>query len=48
MTFVCPGWDIERIVSFARKDGYDGVEVRVDEGHKHGISSKSPQNIGDM
>ena len=42
MTFVCPGWDIERIVSFARKAGYDGVEVRVDEGHKHGISSKSP------
>lgn len=42
MTFVCPGWEIERIAGFARRAGYDGVEVRVDEGHRHGISSKSP------
>jgi len=41
MTFVCPSWSIERIVRFARKAGYDGVEIRVDVGHKHGISSKS-------
>ncbi len=42
MTFVCPDWTRERIVKFARKAGYDGVEIRVDEGHKHGISSASP------
>jgi sugar phosphate isomerase/epimerase len=41
MTFVCPGWEIERIVRFAEKASYDGVEIRVDEGHRHGISSKS-------
>ncbi|KYH38794.1 MAG: xylose isomerase domain-containing protein [Candidatus Bathyarchaeota archaeon B26-1] len=41
MTFVCPSWSIERIVRFARKAGYDGVEIRVDAGHKHGVSSKS-------
>jgi sugar phosphate isomerase/epimerase len=41
MTFVCPDWTTERIVQFARKAGYDGVEIRVDEGHKHGISSAS-------
>jgi len=41
MTFVLPEWEIERIVKFAKKAGYDGVEIRVDAGHKHGISSES-------
>jgi len=41
MTFVCPTWGIEKIVGFAKDSGYDGVELRVDEGHKHGISSRS-------
>lgn len=41
MTFVCPEWETERLVKFARKAGYDGVEIRVDAGHKHGISSAS-------
>lgn len=43
MTFVCPEWEIEKIVEFAKKSDYDGVEIRVDEGHKHDISSKSSQ-----
>ena len=42
MTFVCPEWKIEKIVQFAKETEYDGVEIRVDVGHKHGISSKSP------
>jgi sugar phosphate isomerase/epimerase len=41
MTFVCPEWETERLVKFARKANYDGVEIRVDAGHKHGISSAS-------
>lgn len=41
MTFVCPTWELERIPRFARKAGYDGVEIRVDAGHKHGLSSQS-------
>jgi sugar phosphate isomerase/epimerase len=41
MTFVCPEWDIETAVAFAARAGYDGVEVRVDSGHRHGISSQS-------
>ena len=41
MTFVCPNWEIERAVAFARESGYDGVEIRVDAGHKHEVSSKS-------
>lgn len=41
MTFVCPDWSTERLVKFARQANYDGVEIRVDAGHKHGISSAS-------
>jgi sugar phosphate isomerase/epimerase len=41
MTFVCPDWKIEKIADFAKEAGYDGVELRVDEGHKHEVSSKS-------
>ncbi|MGB9595728.1 MAG: sugar phosphate isomerase/epimerase family protein [Candidatus Poribacteria bacterium] len=42
MTFVCPTWEIGKIVKFAKQANYDGVEIRVDEGHKHDISSKTP------
>lgn len=41
MTFVCPTWEIERAVAFARDTDYDGIEIRVDAGHKHGLSSQS-------
>jgi len=41
MTFVCPEWEIDRVVQFAKEAGYDGVEIRVDAGHKHEISSQS-------
>jgi len=41
MTFVCPEWTTETIVKFAKRANYDGVEIRVDAGHKHGISSAS-------
>lgn len=41
MTFVCPEWQTEKIVQFAKEARYDGVELRVDAGHKHGISSSS-------
>jgi sugar phosphate isomerase/epimerase len=44
MTFVCPDWPIEKIVAFAKQARYDGVEIRVDVGHRHGISSASPAN----
>lgn len=41
MTFVLPEWEIERVVKFAKDAGYDGVEIRVDAGHKHELSSQS-------
>jgi len=41
MTFVCPEWDTETIVRFAKETDYDGVEIRVDAKHKHKVSSQS-------
>lgn len=45
MTFVCPEWKIERVAQFAREAKYDGVEIRVDAGHKHEISSQSSAEV---
>ncbi|MDP6507080.1 MAG: sugar phosphate isomerase/epimerase family protein [Planctomycetota bacterium] len=45
MTFVCPEWELEKIVQFARDSDYDGVEIRVDAGHKHDISSQSSAEV---
>lgn len=41
MTFAFPHWNTERLVEFAKEAGYDGIEIRVDAGHKHEISTKS-------
>jgi sugar phosphate isomerase/epimerase len=41
MTFVCPDWELDKIVQFARDSDYDGVEIRVDAGHKHDVSSQT-------
>lgn len=45
MTFVCPEWEIERVAQFAKEAKYDGVEIRVDAGHKHEISSQSSAEV---
>jgi sugar phosphate isomerase/epimerase len=41
MTFVCPEWTMDQAVHFAAAAGYNGIEIRVDAGHKHGVSSQS-------
>jgi len=41
MTWVCPDWQIEKVVEFAKEADYDGVEIRVDAGHEHQVSSQS-------
>jgi sugar phosphate isomerase/epimerase len=41
MTFVCPEWDMGQAVRFAREARYDGIEIRVDAGHRHAVSSQS-------
>lgn len=43
MTFVCPDWDLERILEFGADSAYDGVEIRVEKGHAHGITADLPE-----
>jgi len=40
MTWVTPKWTLKEIVDFASKAGYDGVELRVDVGHAHGVDRR--------
>ncbi len=37
MTFSCPEWDLDTILKKGREYGFEGVEPRVEVGHKHGI-----------
>jgi len=37
MTFSTPDWSLNEILSFCQQTGYDGIEPRVEAGHKHGI-----------
>ena len=37
MSFSCPEADMGEFLSIAVKYGYDGIEPRIDAGHKHGI-----------
>ena len=37
MTWVCPEWDIPTLIAKARAYGYQGVELRVECKHRHGV-----------
>ena len=37
MTFACPEYSLKEVIETAVRHGYDGVEPRVVQGHKHGI-----------
>ncbi|MCS7253949.1 MAG: sugar phosphate isomerase/epimerase family protein [Armatimonadota bacterium] len=41
MTWVCPHWDLSRIIEAANKYRYHGVELRTEVGHAHGIEPES-------
>ncbi|HEY3325529.1 MAG TPA: sugar phosphate isomerase/epimerase family protein [Planctomycetota bacterium] len=41
-TWVCPEWTVAAIVDGMQTYGYDGVELRVGKGHKHGVELDSP------
>ena len=41
MTWVCPDRDQQQLAEFTSESGYDGVELRVDEDHRHGLSADS-------
>jgi sugar phosphate isomerase/epimerase len=40
MTFSCPQCSLDEVLATAKRFGYDAVEPRIDEGHKHGIERK--------
>lgn len=42
MTFACPEWDALDVVDGALTYGYDGVELRAEGGHKHGLELDTP------
>ena len=42
MTWVAPEWDITKLIEGARKYGYNGVELRVEKGHAHGLELETP------
>lgn len=37
MTWICPKFSVEELVTCANKVGYDAVELRTDKGHGHGV-----------
>lgn len=37
-TLVCPEWSLRRIIDSAKKYDYQGVDLRVGAGHRHGVS----------
>ena len=37
MTFSCPELSLDDVLSLAKRLGYDGIEPRIDRGHKHGV-----------
>ncbi len=37
MSFSCPQLTLDEMLALARRLGYDGIEPRIDSGHKHGV-----------
>jgi len=37
MTFACPEYTLDQVIDSAARYGYDGVEPRAAEGHRHGV-----------
>lgn len=42
MTWICPEYSAEELVTCANKTGYDAVELRTDKGHGHGVELGAP------
>ena len=41
MTWVCPDWDLNQVLTAAVRYGYDGVEPRAEANQKHGVEIAS-------
>lgn len=40
-TFACPNWSLREIIRIAAKNRYQGIELRIDAGHAHGVEAWS-------
>jgi len=45
MSFSCPEADFAEFVAIAGRYGYDGIEPRIDAGHRHGIEVGAPDSV---
>lgn len=49
MTWICPDWELGQILKTAQDGGYDGIELRTEREHKHGVeidtSAESRQEV---
>lgn len=41
MSWVCPSWTVGEIANYGGDSPYDGIELRVDSDHAHGVSRHS-------
>ena len=41
MSFSNPAWTLDEMLGAAKQYGYDGIEPRIDAGHKHGLELSS-------
>ena len=44
MSFSCPQLNLDEMIAIAKRYGYNGIEPRIDSGHKHGIELDSVQS----
>ena len=45
MSFSCPELTLDEMLALAKRVGYDGIEPRIDSGHKHGIEVKAKEAV---
>lgn len=45
MTFSCPELTLDEVLATANRFGYDGVELRIQSGHKHGLDLDTSADI---
>src|SRR5437867_1961935 len=42
LSSTCPEWSFEEMVDAAKRYGYEGIDLRVEWGHRHGIELDTP------
>lgn len=45
MTFACPDWGVDEIIDAAKKYAYDGIELRTDSKHCHGMELDASEKM---